>query len=391
MLSLFGIVLAIGIVVDDAIVVVENTTRHLADGLQPKEAAVKAMSEITGPVIATTLVLLAVFVPSAFMGGITGQLFRQFSLTISGAVLISTLNALTLSPALCGLILRAPKESSFVGFRWFNKGFDGATSVYGFVIRWFVRLVLIVMVAYAALVGTTGVTFSALPTGFVPDEDQGYLFVNVQLPDAASSERTRAVMRQVEEIYSEIPGVADNVSIAGYSLLGGYAGSNLGFSIVILDPWDERTDPEKSLPAILDNLKQRFSQDSRRRGVRVCATADRRPRRGRRLSDGSARSGRCGIRVTASDRRRSCRRGECSKRINRTELCVSSERAAVVRRRRSRQSQEHERAAGKRVWHLASVSRFGVRQRLHLQQSLLSSSRPIRSRVPCHGRRHCQT
>jgi HAE1 family hydrophobic/amphiphilic exporter-1 len=260
MLSLFGIVLAIGIVVDDAIVVVENTTRHLAAGLQPKEAAVKAMSEITGPVIATTLVLLAVFVPSAFMGGITGQLFRQFSLTISGAVLISTLNALTLSPALCGLILRAPKESSFVGFRWFNKGFDGATSVYGFVIRWFVRLVMIVMVAYAALVGTTGVTFSALPTGFVPDEDQGYLFVNVQLPDAASSERTRAVMRQVEEIYSEIPGVADNVSIAGYSLLGGYAGSNLGFSIVILDPWDERTDPKKSLPAILENLKQRFSQ-----------------------------------------------------------------------------------------------------------------------------------
>lgn len=260
MLSLFGIVLAIGIVVDDAIVVVENTTRHLADGLQPKEAAVKAMSEITGPVIATTLVLLAVFVPSAFMGGITGQLFRQFALTISGAVLISTLNALTLSPALCGIILRAPQESKFVGFRLFNSGFDGVTSAYGFVIRWFVRLVLVVLIIYAALVATTGVTFSALPTGFVPSEDQGYLFVNVQLPDSASSQRTSAVMRQLEEIYDDIPGVANNLSIGGYSLLGGYAGSNLGFSIIILDPWDQRTETEKSLPAISAELTSRFRE-----------------------------------------------------------------------------------------------------------------------------------
>ncbi|SMP72298.1 hydrophobic/amphiphilic exporter-1, HAE1 family [Neorhodopirellula lusitana] len=259
MLSLFGIVLAIGIVVDDAIVVVENATRHLADGLKPKEAAVKAMSEITGPVIATTLVLLAVFVPTAFMGGITGELSRQFALTISGAVLISTLNALTLSPALCGLILRPPTETSFVGFRWFNRGFDGATSVYAIVIRWFVRLVLVVLVVYVALVGTTGLTFNSLPTGFVPSEDQGYLFVNVQLPDSASSERTQEVMRELEGIYEDIPGVSNNLSIAGYSLLGGYAGSNLGFSVVILDPWDERTDPEKSLPAILGTLQQRFS------------------------------------------------------------------------------------------------------------------------------------
>ncbi|MFG0289276.1 MAG: efflux RND transporter permease subunit [Rhodopirellula sp. JB044] len=260
MLSLFGIVLAIGIVVDDAIVVVENTTRHLADGLKPKEAAVKAMSEITGPVIATTLVLLAVFVPTAFMGGITGELSRQFALTISGAVLISTLNALTLSPALCGLILRPPTEASFVGFRLFNQGFDGATSAYTFIIRWFVRLVLVVLVVYGALVATTGLTFSSLPTGFVPSEDQGYLFVNVQLPDSASSQRTEAVMRELEEIYADIPGVSNNLSIAGYSLLGGYAGSNLGFSVIILDPWEERTEPEESLPAILEELEERFER-----------------------------------------------------------------------------------------------------------------------------------
>ncbi|MEM8671594.1 MAG: multidrug efflux RND transporter permease subunit [Planctomycetota bacterium] len=260
MLTLFGVVLAIGIVVDDAIVVVENTSRHLADGLKPRDAAIKAMSEITGPVIATTLVLLAVFVPSAFMGGITGQLFRQFAITISAAVLISTVNALTLSPALCGIVLRAPRESSFILFRWFNRGFDSATGGYAFVIRWFVRLVLIVLLVYVGLVGTTGVTFSTLPTGFVPEEDQGYVFVDVQLPDSASSERTRQVMEQLDDMYGEIPGVADYLSISGYSLLGGNAGSNLGLSVIVLDPWSERTTEETSLNSIVAQLRERFSK-----------------------------------------------------------------------------------------------------------------------------------
>jgi len=258
MLSLFGVILAIGIVVDDAIVVVENTTRHLADGLSPKDAAVKAMSEITGPVIATTLVLLAVFVPSAFMGGITGELFRQFALTISAAVLISTINALTLSPALCGIVLRPPKESAFVGFRLFNRIFDSTTRGYTGVIRRCVRLVFVVLLVYLGLVATTGLTLSQLPTGFVPAEDQGYLFVNVQLPDAASAQRTVEVMDDLDAIYQEIPGVADTLSIAGYSLLGGHAGSNLGFSIVILKPWEERTAREESLEAIMASLQQRF-------------------------------------------------------------------------------------------------------------------------------------
>ena len=259
MLSLFGIVLAIGIVVDDAIVVVENTTRHLADGLSPRDAAVKAMSEITGPVIATTLVLLAVFVPSAFMGGITGQLFRQFAITISGAVLISTLNALTLSPALCGLLLRPPSESKFFGFRWFNRSFDLTTSAYGGVINRIVRWVLVVLLIYGGLVALTGLTLSEIPTGFVPAEDQGYLFVNVQLPDSASLQRTEKVMAQLDEIYQEVPGVSNVLSIAGYSLLGGYAGSNTGFSVIILKPWEERQDRSESLPAIVGRLRKKFS------------------------------------------------------------------------------------------------------------------------------------
>jgi hydrophobe/amphiphile efflux-1 (HAE1) family protein len=260
MLSLFGVVLAIGIVVDDAIVVVENTSRHLAAGLSPKAAAVKAMDEITGPVIATTLVLLAVFVPTAFMPGITGQLFQQFALTISAAVVISTVNALTLSPALCGIVLRAPRESSFIGFRLFNIAFDKVSAVYGALVAKMVRMVAVVMLIYVALVVFTGWSLAQLPTGFVPEEDQGYLFVNVQLPDAASQERTAEVMGRLDEVYRTIPGIAHSVTISGYSLLGGFAGSNQGMSVLVLTPWDERESEDLSLMAIRRRLGGEFSR-----------------------------------------------------------------------------------------------------------------------------------
>ncbi|MGI9516712.1 MAG: efflux RND transporter permease subunit [Pirellulaceae bacterium] len=259
MLSLFGIVLAIGIVVDDAIVVVENTSRHIAAGLRPREAAVKAMDEITGPVIATTLVLLAVFVPTAFMGGITGQLFRQFALTISAAVIISTINALTLSPALCGILLRPQKERQFFFFRAFNRAFDTSTNAYTALIRMTVRVILVAMLVFGGLVALTGWSFNQLPTGFVPEEDQGYIFVNVQLPDAASKQRTAAVMRRLDELYANTDGVADYISITGYSLLAGSASSNVGFSAIMFDPWEERNTPELSQTAILARLQQEFA------------------------------------------------------------------------------------------------------------------------------------
>ena len=258
MLSMFGIVLAIGIVVDDAIVVVENTTRHLADGLKPKAAAIAAMREITGPVIATTLVLLAVFVPTAFMPGITGQLYKQFALTISAAVIISTINALTLSPALCGLLLRPPKEQRFFFFRWFNSSFDAGTRLYTGMIRQTVRRVALVMLVFAGLVALTGWTFGKLPTGFVPLEDQGYAFVNVQLPDAASKQRSQEVVDQLDKVLENTPGVSDWVSITGYSLLSGNAGSNLAMVAVVFEPWDERTTPELSQESILANLSSQF-------------------------------------------------------------------------------------------------------------------------------------
>jgi hydrophobe/amphiphile efflux-1 (HAE1) family protein len=259
MLSLFGIVLAIGIVVDDAIVVVENVTRHLEDGFDPKSAAEKAMSEITGAVIATTLVLLAVFVPTAFMPGITGQLFQQFALTISAAVVVSTINALTLSPALCGLLLRKSVKPKMSIFRAFDWGFNLTTAGYRWSIERILKNMVLVVVAYGGLLLTAFFLFNRIPTGFIPDEDQGYLFVNAQLPDAASKQRTNMVMRQLDEIYKEIPGIADTVTISGYSLLGGYAGSNLGFSILIFDPWDRRTTPELSLQGISSLLRSYFA------------------------------------------------------------------------------------------------------------------------------------
>ncbi|MCS7465107.1 multidrug efflux RND transporter permease subunit [Stieleria sp. ICT_E10.1] len=263
MLSLFGIVLAIGIVVDDAIVVVENTSRHVQNGLSSKEAAVKAMSEITGPVIATTLVLLAVFVPCAFMEGITGELFRQFALTISAAVLISTVNALTLSPALCGIFLRPSTESTFIGFRVFNTVFDRVTKVYGAVVARMVRVVGLVSVLFVGLVVITGWTFTRLPTGFVPDEDQGVVFVNLQLPDAASKQRTQAVVDGMDAVYANVPGVQGWLSVTGYSLLGGNGGSNVGFSVLVLDPWEQRQTVETSVAGIQAKLRQYFAEEQR--------------------------------------------------------------------------------------------------------------------------------
>ena len=266
MLTLFGIVLAIGIVVDDAIVVVENTSRHLDNGLAPKAAAIKAMEEITGPVIATTLVLLAVFVPTAFMSGITGQLYRQFALTISGAVLISTVNALTLSPALCGILLRPAGKSwtKNVAFGWFNKGFEVSTAGYRWGVQSLVRIAAVVMLVYVGLLVVTGMGLVALPSSFMPTEDQGYVFANIQLPDSASLPRTKQVMEQFDKIIGETPGVVDWVSVSGYSMISGASGSNSGMVFIMFEPWDDRAGVDgKSQAEILEHLQREFSQVER--------------------------------------------------------------------------------------------------------------------------------
>jgi HAE1 family hydrophobic/amphiphilic exporter-1 len=240
-LTLFGLVLVIGIVVDDAIIVVENVTRHLDEGeTDPKVAARKAMAEVTGPVIATTLVLLSVFVPTVFMGGIIGQLFRQFAVTISIATIFSSINALTLSPALCGVLLRPGKKRQFILFRWFNTGFEKVTNVYVSSVKRLLRIAVVGLLLFVGLIVLAGYGFSALPTGFVPQEDEGWAIANIRLPDGASLQRTNAVMRTASQIIEDTPGVQDVLAISGYSLIDGGVLSNGGSLIFVLENWDER-------------------------------------------------------------------------------------------------------------------------------------------------------
>ena len=260
MLTLFGLVLAIGIVVDDAIVVVENTARIIEEeGLPAKEAARKSMNEITGPVIATTLVLLAVFVPTAVLPGITGQLYRQFGVTLSVATLLSSVNALTLSPALCGILLRKKTKQPFILFRLFNRVMDAGTGAYVWTVGKALRLSFLAIIAFAGMLAGTYFAFSATPTGFIPNEDQKLLFVNVTLPPAAKVARTDAVLTKVEKEIRETPGIAGVVTIGGFSILTGASESNAGTCIVILDDWDQRTTPETKLAGILASLGGRLA------------------------------------------------------------------------------------------------------------------------------------
>ena len=261
-LTLFGLVLAIGIVVDDAIVVVENTQRHLdEEGLAPREATRRATAEVVGPVIATALVLMAVFIPIAFLPGITGQLYRQFALTIAVSVALSALNALTLTPALCALLLR---PAGTARKRWlarvWNAAFLGLTNGYDRSVRHIVRRAALAVVVLLALSGAGYFLLRTVPTGFAPTEDQGYLLVNVQLPDAASLERTDAVVRQIEKILLETPGVETVVAIGGRSFITGVNGPNVASLFPRLTPWSKRKTSELQAEAILARLRARLSR-----------------------------------------------------------------------------------------------------------------------------------
>ncbi len=277
-LSLFGLVLAIGIVVDDAIVVVENIERWLEQGLAPREAARRAMDEVTGPVIAVALVLCAVFVPCTFLGGISGQFFRQFAVTIAVSTAISAFNSLTLSPALGAILLRPHGAARdplswlldvLLGwfFKLFNKGFTLSTAIYTRLVASLLRVSLVALLVYGGLIGLTYWEFKRVPTGFIPNQDKGYLLLNVQLPDAASVERTQRVMARIEEIAHEIPGVAHTLGISGQSLILNANAPNLGSMYVLLAEFSERRSPHLSADAIAAELKQRCS--SRVRGAVV--------------------------------------------------------------------------------------------------------------------------
>ncbi|MFO0880227.1 MAG: multidrug efflux RND transporter permease subunit [Gemmataceae bacterium] len=306
-ISLFGLVLAIGIVVDDAIVVVENVERWLEVGYTPRDAARKAMEEVTGPVVAVALVLCAVFVPCAFISGITGQFFRQFAVTISVSTVISAFNSLTLSPALASILLRPRRH----GFDWvtfglfltvgallpfylrashglgesvplalflpvsallgagisagvylsFNRVFDVGTAVYTRIVGWAVRLALLVLIGYGGLLYLTYDLSQKVPKGFIPIQDQGYLVVNIQLPDSASVQRTQEVLDRVDRIARGVPGVSHTVSTAGYSFLLSVFGSNFGGMFIVLDDFDNRKELDKNGFIIMFKLRAALQKE----------------------------------------------------------------------------------------------------------------------------------
>ncbi|APW60673.1 efflux RND transporter permease subunit [Paludisphaera borealis] len=273
-ISLFGLVLAIGIVVDDAIVVVENVERWLAKGLSPRDAARQAMDEVTGPVVAVSLVLCAVFIPCAMISGITGRFFRQFAVTIAVSTLFSAFNSLTLSPALAAILLKGEGGrrdpltwllDTTLGwfFRLFNKAFGMGTSAYGWAVEKLLRGSFLVCLVYAGLLYVTFLTFSRAPTGFIPEQDQGRLIVNVQLPDSASLQRTNEVMAKLDKVTRETPGVAHVTAISGISFVQTANSSNFGSMFVILDPFDERQSPELTANGIMARLRKVWAKQIR--------------------------------------------------------------------------------------------------------------------------------
>src|SRR5438874_873454 len=269
-LSLFGLVLAIGIVVDDAIVVVENVQRNIALGLSPVDAAKRAMSEVTGPIVATALVLCAVFVPTAFISGLTGQFYKQFAITIAISTVISAVNSLTLSPALCAVLLQdhdAPKDplarvmDRLFGwfFRPFNRLFAWSGNKYAAGVGGVIRKGAIALLVYGGLVFLTGWSFSKVPTGFVPTQDKQYLVAFAQLPDGASLDRTEAVIRRMSDIGLKLPGVQSAVAFPGLSISGFSVAPNAGIVFFCLDPFEDRKAPNLSGPAIAVELNQQFA------------------------------------------------------------------------------------------------------------------------------------
>lgn len=252
-LTLFGLVLAIAIVVDDAIVVVEDCARILKQGKStPREAALQAMTELQGPIVGEVLVLLSVFIPTAFISGITGELYKQFALTIAVSTAFSGFNALTFTPAMCALFLK-PKtgESRFFIYRWFNKGFEAVRSRYNGLVGRMLRRPALALAIFALICGAAFWGFMRWPTSYVPEEDMGYFLTSVQLPTGASLNRTDSVMKHMSEQLRTLPQVKDVISVAGQSFLSGGASSNLGSMFVVLKPWKERKGSDNSVEAVI--------------------------------------------------------------------------------------------------------------------------------------------
>jgi hydrophobe/amphiphile efflux-1 (HAE1) family protein len=256
--SMLGMVLAIGLVVDDAIVVVENVERQLENGLAPLTAAKVAMSEVTGPIIATSAVLGAVFVPVAFLPGVTGRLYNQFALTIAISIAISAFNSLTLSPALCAVLLRHRAPPSFFLFRKFNQGFDWAARTYSRGVRQLAKMRFALLALFAIGIAATGMLYTRLPSGFLPTEDRGYFYVIIQLPDGASLQRTDEMARKVRSVIMAHPAMDNIISLVGLNFLTGSNASNSAAAFAILKPWEQRG-PGESAGEVMASLRKQLT------------------------------------------------------------------------------------------------------------------------------------
>ncbi len=257
LLTLFGLVLAIGIVVDDAIVIVENASHHIENGEPPRLATIRAMNEVTGPIISITLVLMAVFLPTAFLGGITGQMYRQFALTIAATAFISAINALTLKPAQCAVWLRPVKKKG-----WFSRAFDAVyrpvERTYGWSVRQLLRVWWLVLIVFVGVAAGTVMWYQQTPQGFLPDEDQGYVVIAVQLPDAASVDRTAEVAERMNNVLRGTAGVDNWFVLGGFSLLDGTAAPNSATAFATWKDWKDRTTPALQQEAIKGRLQREF-------------------------------------------------------------------------------------------------------------------------------------
>ncbi len=261
LLTLLGLVLAVALVVDDAIVVVEIVSRKLEESERDlKEVTREALAEVRGPIIATTLVVIAVFVPMAFIPGMTGLLYNQFALTIAIAVGLSSINSLTLSPALCAVLLRRKSSKKNVFFRTFDRGFEALNDGYANCVKFLSNIWLLVLLSFAGLCFLTIYLFDAVPKGFLPEEDQGYLMIMVQLPEGASVERTESVLDQATQMARDTPGVALTMEVAGYNIVDQFKQPDAGYSMVVLKPFEERNTPDAQLKVILNSLRAKVAR-----------------------------------------------------------------------------------------------------------------------------------
>lgn len=256
-LTLFGLILAVAIVVDDAIIVVENSSRLLETGkYSTREAVIQAMSEITGPIVGVVLVLLAVFIPTTLISGISGQLYKQFALTIAASTVISGFNSLTLTPALCGLFLERPKPTKFVVYKWFNTFYQHIQNIYDRTVKWLLDRSAVALLSYAVITALAIFLFMKWPSTFIPEEDDGYFVVMAQLPPASSLERTEAVGQKINEILNSYPEVESYIQISGFSIMQGGEQTNSGTYFVVLKNWDQRKGKEHTAMAVVNRFNE---------------------------------------------------------------------------------------------------------------------------------------